>query len=191
MKKLLAFLMIFVLCLSLAACGKGENTDTPSSEESPSSVESESGEEYAGLKIDYTAVFDGYIDHNEMWQFDVRSHDSFQCMTDELLFVPAGTAVTCEKKLAVYCYYLDSILVADELRYDIDTCKALGQTVSETYDVMHAENVSYVFEKDCLVRFSVKGKLSDVQVIPPKGQEDLVYLTTDEEYIEQNKKLFH
>jgi uncharacterized lipoprotein YehR (DUF1307 family) len=38
MKKLLAFLMIFVLCLSLAACGKGENTDTPSSEESPSSV---------------------------------------------------------------------------------------------------------------------------------------------------------
>ena len=190
MKKLFVTFLIFVLCLSLAACGKGEDADTLSSEE-PSSVESESSEEYAGLEINYTAVFDGYIDHNEIWQFDVRAHNSFQCMTEELLFVPAGTVVACEEKLAVYCYYLDSILVADELRYDIDTCAALGQTVTDTYDVTHAENVSYTFEKDCLVRFSVKGKLSDVRVFPPKGQEDSVYLISELDYIEQNKNLFH
>ena len=192
MKKLLALLLIFALCLSLTACGNGEAADTGASDESnPSSSAESETEEEAGLEINYTAVFDGYIDHDQIWEFDIRSHNSFQCMTDELLFVPAGTVVMCEKKLAVYCYHLDRRLLKDELYYDPDTCAALGQEVSDNYDVKHAANVTLTFEKDCLVRFSVMGKLSDVKVFAPKGQEEEVYLISELDYIAQNENIFY
>ena len=93
----------------------------------------------------------------------------------------------CEKKLAVYCYHLDRRLLSDELLYDTDTCAALGQEVTDTYDVKHAANVTLTFEKDCLVRFSVMGKLTDVKVYAPKGQEDAVYLISEADYIANNK----
>ena len=181
MKKLIALLLCLSFLFSLAACGG--NTESEPESSTPVSSEEESIE--GGMEIPYSATMDGYIDHNGKWEIDYKVFGGWECMTDEMLFLPAGTTVLCNQKLAIYCYRvgIDSVL------YDMDACKELGQEITAQYDVKAAP-CSLVLEKDYLVRFSVKGKLTDVCVFGPPEVEEEIRLITEEEAIAEQDPRF-
>lgn len=174
MKKLIAVLLSLAFLFSLAACGGGEESKPDGSSSDDSSSEEMILE--GGVEIPYSAVMDGYIDHNGIWEIDYKPHANFQCMTDELLFLPKGTTIMSNKKVAIYCYRVGN----DSVDYDIDRCKELGQTVNDLQDVQH-NPVTLVLEDDYLVRFSVMGKLTDVAIYVPAEIAANIKLMTEEE----------
>jgi hypothetical protein len=174
MKKYLAVILTLVFVFSLAACG-GDEEQKPDDNSSDNSSSEEMILE-GGIEIPYSAVMDGYIDHNGKWEVDYKPHASFQCMTDEVLFLPKGTTIMSNKKVAIYCYRVGK----DELIYNIDRCKELGQEVNDLFDIQH-NPITIVLEDDCLVRLSVKGKLTDVAFYAPEEIAAKIKLMTVEE----------
>lgn len=181
MKKLIALLLCLTFLFSLAACGG--NTESEPESSAPVSSEEESYE--GGMEIPYSATMEGYIDHNGTWEIGYKPFGGWECMTDELLFLPAGTTVLCNKSLAIYCYRVGP----DSVDYSLDRCKELGQTITPQSDVK-ANPCSIVLEDDYLVRFSVKGKLTDICVFAPKEIEAQVRLLTEEEAIAEQDPRF-
>lgn len=180
MKKLTAIILSLLFVLSLTACGGSTDTSSPvdTGSEDTSSEDSLEG----GIEIPYSAFVDGYIDHKGIWEFGFVSHNKFQCMTDELLYLPAGTSIMCNEKLAIYCYLVNN----EGVNYKPDLCEKLGQTiVPDLMDVKHDAPVSVVLDRDYLVRFSVMGKLTDVCIFAPKELQEKIRLVTEKQAIEE------
>ena len=130
------------------------------------------------LIINYTSVADGYIDHHLDFDFGIIKFPGFQCMDREVLLLPKGTVIMSDNSLAIYCYNTVKYYKADQLEYSTYLSQSLGQTISPTKDVVPSSG-TFVIKEDSIVRFSVRGKLSDVKIFPSKGNEDKVRLMNE------------
>ena len=192
MKKLLFVLLSLLVFSSLSACGGQNKTDKEASSSSPSSGSSVGApalsdtssfyETSGGFTVEYNSIALGYIDHVEDYNFNIINFPGFECMDDEVLLLPKGTIITCENSFAVYCY--EGLLTADELRYNDFLSETLGQTITPTKDVQ-LKSGTYTATENLVVRFSVRGKLSDVTLFVEKGKEDEVILMTEADYIKE------
>ena len=187
MKKIIAIFLSLIFVLSLTACGgtnESQSTDSASSTDAGSSVNStnsasntgsseassDSEEESTGFPIAYSSVAPGYLEHVSIWNANVINFDSFECMVDEYLFLPAGTTIICDKRFAVYCY----MPKGEYLVFDEESSAELGQSLAGL-DIS-LRSGTYVLNKDAIVRFVVNGTLSDVRVYVPKELESQVKL---------------
>lgn len=206
MKKIFIICFAVLMLFSMAACGANEaqSSDLESSEtkgnekenfelagsvvesSQASSSEDDSTEEAddGNLVINYTSVADGYIDHHLDFDFNILTFKGFKCMDDEVLFLPAGTVVICDSSLAIYCYDTVKLYKTDQLKYSTYLSEKIGQTVSPTKDVS-PKSGTFMIEEDSIVRFSVRGDLSEVKIYPKKGDEGKVRLMTESACIEE------
>ena len=176
MKKLLALLLALALVFTLAACG-GDTSDA-SKEQNSDLTSSDSGDELAdGYQVEYTSIVKGYYQHTSIWNANIVKFDSCECMDADYLLLPAGTTIMSTKKFAVYCYEARE----KHLVHDVAASEALGQTIVSQGDIQMNAG-SYVLSKDTVVRFVVKGALSDIKIYVPLELEDKVKLGTIEDF---------
>ncbi len=204
MKKIFALCLVFVMLTGLSACGgKTDDGSDPSSSAPESSKPvilgsalqtsdaDSSGEDVAtdgdgSVMVEYTSVAEGYIDHFLDYDYKIVYFVGFECMDDEVLFIPKGTIIMCDKRMAVHCYDKANLFKADQLKYSTYLTKRLGQSLTSILDVqLNAPPVTFTAEEDLLVRFSVKGSLSDVKLYPPKGLEDKIRIMTEADCIKE------
>ena len=186
MKKLLAIILTLCFVLSLAACGSDSDTASTTQPESSSnessskpkplgsaietSSEANSDEDTnnaGGTVIEYTSVAEGYIDHPTIWRANIVKFNGFECMDQEYLFIPKGATIMSDSICAIFCYKVeDNAMVLEP-----NKSKAMGCTLNPSgYSVQHKSGTFQTVE-DVLVRISVKGKLSDVNIFFPKEME--------------------
>ena len=197
MKKIIVLFLATTMFFSLTACKSDATASvlTDSSKEESSKIESSekessvltSSEETSSeeapvddgnLIINYTSVADGYIDHHLDFDFGIIKFPGFQCMDREVLLLPKGTVIMSDNSLAIYCYNTVKYYKDDQLEYSTYLSQSLGQTISPTKDVVPSSG-TFVIKEDSIVRFSVRGKLSDVKIFPSKGNEDKVRLMNE------------
>ncbi len=201
MKKLLAIILSLLVVLSLAACSGGDTASDPSSSDPSSSSPKPLGSAVGGSDedddaassaddedsgaIEYTSVAKGYIDHPTIWDGKIVNFSGYECMDDEYLVIPKGATIMTDKKLAIFCYKVSD----GEIVLSPDTSKKLGCTLTATgYSVQHIQKESYETTEEVIVRFSVRGALSDINIYFPKEFEGGAKLYSSEKLIEEFSK---
>lgn len=185
MKKLLALFFAATLIFTLAAC-TGEDA---SSNESPDTTSSEETLE-GGVEINYTSVVDGYIDHSLSYGMeDIMEYPGWQCMDEEYLVIPKGATIMSYEKTAIYCYVVNT--TKEQIFVDTVLCERLGQSLSPNGYSIQANPLTVTLEEPIIARFSVKGKLKDVQIFLPTESDSEVAIYTPEELVEYVKEHPH
>lgn len=196
MKKLIAVLLSLIFVLSLTACGSDSassqvtdstadggssapsNNTNSATDTNSSDASSDSEEEPAdGYQVPYSSVVKGYYTHTSKWNANVVNFAYFECMGDEYLLLPEGTTIICNEKFGVYCYDQEG----DYLILDEKATTDLGQKFSINLD-LSLQSGTYVLTKDTILRFVVKGELSDIKIYVPLELTDKVKLGTAEEF---------
>lgn len=189
MKKLLVTIFALVLVFCLCACQKDDtastdNSSVPSSSdaaasdvssESDSSAEDEGSQ---GLDIPYSSVVEGYINHTTIWESKTVRFKGYECMSDEYLFLPANSIITCVSEYSVYPYKVSG----EDLVLDTERVEKMGQSMNAEGDVQRNRG-EFTLDEDIIVRFSVRGKLDDVNIYVPKELESEVRLGTEEDFV--------
>lgn len=158
MRKILAFILSLVLVLTFCSCGK----DAASSADG-SSVDATTTPE--GFYIEYKDTQAGYITHTSELLSQIDPATDFECMGDFYIYLPEGTEIASSNKFAVFCY--------DEyFSLDTDHTSGCGQNLLRFSPVLSAD--TRTLKKDCYIRLSVSGKLSDITIRVPDGKEGIV-----------------
>ena len=168
MKKIIALLLCVTLVFTLCSCGKEDTpADTNSSgQNTPSTNE--------GFHVEYKDTQSGYITHTSELVSQIDAADDFECMGDFYIYLPEGTEIANSNKFAVFCYN-------EHFSLDMEHTTSCGQSMLRYSPVLSAD--TRTLKKDCYVRLSVKGKLSDVTIRIPDGKENIVISGAKEELL--------
>ncbi len=164
MKKLLALLLALLMIFSLSSC---KNEPDASSNSLPTSSDSKTETEDTSLK-EYVAQFDqinkGYITHSGGGDYTIVEDSAYECTDDFYLFLPEGSVFYCDKE-----FYFLGYTNTEGFALNPWIMRNSGFTVNQ-YTPDWATG-KFTLSKDCFVRFSVKGSLSDIKISVP---EDLI-----------------
>ncbi|MBR2406831.1 MAG: metallophosphoesterase [Clostridia bacterium] len=107
-------------------------------------------------------VVEGMISHTSASNYMYADTEGV-VSTQNALFVPAGTVISCEQAMAVYTY--------DEYNtLNTKLLASVGQNVIATYVVVMAPGTLTITE-DAYIRLSVRGSLTDVSVTYPAERQ--------------------
>lgn len=153
MKKFIAFILCMALVVGcLCSCGDKEPVGTDNYTNN-------------GFVIDYKNTASGYLIHTSEIASSVMASGDFESMDDFYIYLPGGTTISCPDNFAVYCYN-------QHFKLDTNLTGLCGQTLLRFSVQMNAENRTLT--EDCYVRFSVQGKLKDININVPDGKEGVV-----------------
>ena len=159
MRKILAFILSLVLVLTFCSCGKDAASSADGSSVDSTTTTPE------GFYIEYKDTQAGYITHTSELLSQIDPATDFECMGDFYIYLPEGTEIASSNKFAVFCY--------DEY-FSLDTnhTSSCGQNLLRFSPVLSAD--TRTLKKDCYIRLSVSGKLSDITIRVPDGKEGIV-----------------
>ncbi len=167
MKKIVALsLSILFVLLSFTSCGEASNN--PSTPSSPTS----SGQENIKLvevDLPFEKYEKGLLDYTTLSEFTVKSDDAYQCMSEEYLYVPAGTVFSSDKEFGVYCFN-------DSFGINQFIMQGAGQTLEGFNPVLKSGTLT--LKSNCYARITVKGALTDIKIEVPSGFKDSVICST-------------
>lgn len=159
--KIASLLLTAVLLCSLCACGETDKTKATTGALSTTVHTVTTAPKRVPTLADCTAV-DGMVSHTSAKNYSYAEANGV-VSTRNLLFVPAGTVIGSEKRMAVYTYDTDLLL-------DTALVKACGQSTVGEYIVMMAEG-SLTIPADCYIRVSVQESLESVTLTYPAARE--------------------
>ena len=162
MKKFIALTLslLFVL-MSFTSCGEKEPSSTDSNPASTPSTSTPTTNLVA-CDITYASFEKGTMDYTSVSEFTFNADDAYQSMTEEYIFLPIGSVISCDKEFAVYTF-------GDEFNLNLSIMQSCGFSVSSFDPALKTGSVN-ITEK-CYVRFTVKGALSDIKIEVPSGKE--------------------
>ncbi len=160
MRRIFAFVLSLVLLLTFCSCSKEAASSVGSSSQTTSTPKTEQG-----FHIDFKDTQAGYITHTSELVSQIDAAEDFECMGDFYVYLPEGTEIACSNKFAVFCYN-------EHFTLDTEHTGNCGQSLLRFSPVLSAD--TRVLKKDCYIRLSVKGKLSDVTIRIPDGKEGIV-----------------
>lgn len=161
MKRIIALLLCFTLVFTLCSCGK----EAASSAESSSTDTASTPKPEQSFHVEYKDTQVGYIIHTGEAVSHIDATEGFECMGDFYLYLPEGTEIACGNKFAVFCYN-------EHFTLDTEHMKSCGQKLLSFSPVFSTD--TRTLKKDCYIRLSVNGKLSDVSIRIPDGKEGIV-----------------
>lgn len=174
MKKILALtLSILFVLMSFTSCGTKDAASTnQNSSSTPAAPNNQNGSTvtFATCEITYSSFTKGVIDYTTVSEFAVNSDDAYQSMTEEYIFLPLGSVISCDKEFCVYTYSQDFLL-------NTAVMQSFGFTVN-AYDPAPKTGSVEVTE-DCYVRLSVKGALTDIKIEVPESRKTEVLCSTE------------
>lgn len=181
MKKIISLILCIVLFLCVCGCGNTQTaspSDNPSSSNpsssgtsssDPSSTDSSSTPTgttvSGGFKINYLNIVNGNILHKNETEYNIETSNAFESTDNFYIYLPAGTEIYCSDSFAVYCY-------DDNFALDKKLTQDCGQTLIQYTPKMSADKRT--LKTGSYVRFSVKGKVSNIVIKVPKGKDNEV-----------------
>lgn len=194
MKKLFALILTLCVILSCLTACSSQPADSSAPDSSANSSATDSNKDTAtnsdpvaeeepstGLPINHANPKVGYINQNK-WEHEIIADADYQTMDEEYLCVPAGGIIMCDKRMILCVYYLKAGVPV----LDANATAALGAYVKDgNNEVSSIFGINHSFEKDAIIRYSVKGSLDDVTIYVPKDKEDQCVLKTAEQFLEE------
>ena len=158
--RMISLLLAVALLCTLCACQSGDAQTTTTTVPSAPTVAPKS----VPTLVD-CGTTEGMVSHTGAKTYSYAEAAGVVSTTD-LLFVPAGTVIASEKKMAIYTY-------DEELSLKTELIKEIGQTTVGEYIVMMAAGTVTISE-DCYIRAAVQESLENVTLTYPEERKSEV-----------------